>query len=238
LSRLRTALTFENVLVTVVAFVVLAGGSAYAASQLAKNSVGTKQLKKNSVTAKKIRKNAVTAAKIKKAAVNGAKVKDGSLGPSKLNMASMPFSHVVAESRGSGAVAIPNGLESNTPYPIDPPFYTQEAGRLDTFIGSLDVSFAPGCGPPRYAQAFVLRDAPSGALPSPSNVAAAGAVLDEGTGPAAARASLSMYEGGGGTAPPPGAAINRALSVVVIGFCAAGSGITATGATVKVVGVR
>jgi hypothetical protein len=52
-------LTYANVMVTLLAFVVLCGGAAYAAEQLAKNSVGSKQLKKNSVT--------------------GAKVKDGSL---------------------------------------------------------------------------------------------------------------------------------------------------------------
>jgi hypothetical protein len=46
-------------MVTLLAFVVLCGGAAYAATQLGKESVGTRQLKKNAVT--------------------GAKVKDGSL---------------------------------------------------------------------------------------------------------------------------------------------------------------
>jgi hypothetical protein len=53
---------------SIAVFLVL-GGAAFAATQLPKNSVGSKQLKKN----------AVTAAKIKKDAVNGAKVKNGSL---------------------------------------------------------------------------------------------------------------------------------------------------------------
>ena len=68
MKRLRPHLTYANVMVTLLAFVVL-GGVAVAAATLPKNSVGTKQLKKN----------AVTAAKIKAGAVNGAKVKDGSL---------------------------------------------------------------------------------------------------------------------------------------------------------------
>ena len=65
---MRRHLTFANVMVVLLTFVVL-GGGAYAASKLPTNSVGTKQLKKN----------AVTAAKIKASAVSGAKVKDGSL---------------------------------------------------------------------------------------------------------------------------------------------------------------
>ena len=51
LKRLRGKLTYSNVMVTVLAFVVLAGGTAYAATEmLPKNSVGTKQLAKEAVT--------------------------------------------------------------------------------------------------------------------------------------------------------------------------------------------
>lgn len=74
MKRLKPHLTYANVLVTLLAFVVL-GGVAVAAVQLPKNSVGTKQLKKN----------AVSAAKIKAGAVSGAKVKDGSLTGSDIN---------------------------------------------------------------------------------------------------------------------------------------------------------
>jgi hypothetical protein len=49
----RPRLTYANVMVTLLAFVVL-GGSAYAATQLPKNSVGAKQLKKNAVTPSKL----------------------------------------------------------------------------------------------------------------------------------------------------------------------------------------
>jgi hypothetical protein len=50
-------------------FLVVAGGSALAASHLGKNTVGTKQLKKNAVTSAKIKKEAVTGAKIKLSSV-------------------------------------------------------------------------------------------------------------------------------------------------------------------------
>lgn len=77
-KRIRPHLTYANVLVTLLAFVVL-GGVAVAATSLPKNSVGVKQLKKN----------AVTAAKIKAGAVNGAKVKDGSLTGADVNAATL-----------------------------------------------------------------------------------------------------------------------------------------------------
>jgi hypothetical protein len=59
MNRLRSRLTYANVMVTVLAFVVLAGGTAYAATEmLPKDSVGTKQLKKEAVTPSKLSKGA------------------------------------------------------------------------------------------------------------------------------------------------------------------------------------
>jgi len=56
-KALRSALTYSNVVSTLCLFLLL-GGVAYAASQLAPNSVGTKQLKNGAVTLKKINKQA------------------------------------------------------------------------------------------------------------------------------------------------------------------------------------
>lgn len=50
--------------ISLIALFVALGGTTYAATNLPKNSVGTKQLKKNAVTAVKIKKGAVTATKI------------------------------------------------------------------------------------------------------------------------------------------------------------------------------
>jgi len=63
MQKLRTKLTYANVIATIALFIALSGG-AYAASQLPKNSVGSRQLKKNSVTAAKIKDGAVGGAKI------------------------------------------------------------------------------------------------------------------------------------------------------------------------------
>jgi hypothetical protein len=67
-KNLRSRISFSNVVAVLALFIAL-GGSAYAATQLKKNSVGTKQLKKN--------------------AVNGSKVKDQSLTGKDINLAKL-----------------------------------------------------------------------------------------------------------------------------------------------------
>jgi hypothetical protein len=52
-------------MVTILAFAVLGGATAFAAGQLAKNSVGTKQLKKNAVTGAKVKNQTLTGKDIK-----------------------------------------------------------------------------------------------------------------------------------------------------------------------------
>jgi hypothetical protein len=57
MKRLRGKLTYSNVLVTVLAVLVIGGGTAYAATEmLPKGSVGTKQIKKEAVTPSKLSK--------------------------------------------------------------------------------------------------------------------------------------------------------------------------------------
>jgi hypothetical protein len=56
MKRFVPHLTYANVVATLALFLVLSGGAAYAASRLAKNSVGAVQLKKNAVTPAKLSK--------------------------------------------------------------------------------------------------------------------------------------------------------------------------------------
>ena len=60
MERIRSHVTYANVLSTMAIFIVL-GGGAYAAATLPKNSVGTKQLKNGAVTKKKLAKGVLTA---------------------------------------------------------------------------------------------------------------------------------------------------------------------------------
>jgi hypothetical protein len=83
LQRLRSKLTYANVMSTIAVFCVLSGvGFAVAAKKLKvpKKSVGAKQLKNNAVHSKKISKNAVNAAKIASGAVGRSEIANGAVG--------------------------------------------------------------------------------------------------------------------------------------------------------------
>src|SRR4051794_4383251 len=64
LTRFRPRLTYANVVATA-ALVLAASGGAYAATQLPKNSVGSRQLKRNSVTSSKVKNRSLLAADFK-----------------------------------------------------------------------------------------------------------------------------------------------------------------------------
>ncbi len=97
-TKLRGKLTYANVMATVAVFIAL-GGASYAATQLPKNSVGTKQLRKNAVTTAKIKNGAIIAKKVKDGSltgnlladgtITGAKVQDGSLSGADINQSSL-----------------------------------------------------------------------------------------------------------------------------------------------------
>jgi hypothetical protein len=80
----RNGLTYANLMSTAAVFIALSGATAFAATQLAKNSVGSKQLKKNAVTAAKIGAGAVTGEKIAAGAVGGTQLAGGAVLGSKL----------------------------------------------------------------------------------------------------------------------------------------------------------
>ena len=77
---MRPKLTYANVVATLAPFIAIGGASAFAASQLGKNSVGSKQLKKNAVTTAKIKNLAITAAKVKNGTLTGTQINASTLG--------------------------------------------------------------------------------------------------------------------------------------------------------------
>jgi hypothetical protein len=76
---MRPKLTYANVMATIAVFIAL-GGASYAATQLPKNSVGTKQLKNGAVTKQKIA-NAAQKAFAGKQGLPGAPGPKGDAGP-------------------------------------------------------------------------------------------------------------------------------------------------------------
>jgi hypothetical protein len=89
MKQARKRLTYANVMSSLAVFLVLGGGAAFAASKLAKNSVGSTQLKRNAVTAAKLKRNAVTEAKIANSAVTGAKIRAGAVTGAKIDLATL-----------------------------------------------------------------------------------------------------------------------------------------------------
>lgn len=73
-TRMRARMTYANVMVTIIAFVVL-GGSAYAAKEVGKNSVDTDAIQKNAVTGAKIRNNSVGGGDLKSNSVAGSDIR-------------------------------------------------------------------------------------------------------------------------------------------------------------------
>ncbi|MGH2959695.1 MAG: hypothetical protein ACRDKE_08820 [Solirubrobacterales bacterium] len=79
MRRIRSKITYANVVATLALFIAL-GGVSYAAVKLPANSVGEKQIKKNAVVGKKIKKNAITGDKIKPGTIKGTDITLASLG--------------------------------------------------------------------------------------------------------------------------------------------------------------
>lgn len=163
-ARLRARLSYATVVSAISVFLLLAGGAAFAAGGLGKNSVGSKQLKKNSVTAAKLKKNSVSAAKIRKNAVTGAKFGQGAVGAKALDLASTPYSRTVAVLTAAGPAAVGEEL---TPVPLaGGGTYSQPAGEDDIYVGTFTGTLPPACeGPERDVFLGVWMDQPSGTEP-------------------------------------------------------------------------
>ncbi len=80
IGKLRDNLTYANVMVTILAFIVLGGATAYAAFRVPPNSVGSRQLKAKAVTGGKIANEAVSGGKIEAESITGANIKLSALG--------------------------------------------------------------------------------------------------------------------------------------------------------------
>ncbi|MFN8215425.1 MAG: hypothetical protein U0R71_02410 [Solirubrobacterales bacterium] len=76
----KLRLSYANVTSTLALVLALAGGTAFAATHLAKNSVGTRQIKKNAVTTAKVADAAITGDKIKAGTIDGSKIDLARLG--------------------------------------------------------------------------------------------------------------------------------------------------------------
>ena len=65
MPKIRTHLSYANVVASLALFLAIGGGAAYAATHLAKSSVGPGQLKRNAVTSAKVRDGSLLSADFK-----------------------------------------------------------------------------------------------------------------------------------------------------------------------------
>ncbi len=95
--------------VAIVALVVAMAGTGYAATQLPRNSVGTKQIKANAITTAKIKQNAVTGAKVADHSLTGDDIDLAKLGTvptaNAANTADVAKSADAAKSANTASVA-------------------------------------------------------------------------------------------------------------------------------------
>ena len=131
--KLRSKLSYSNVVATLALFLVLTGGTVYAASQLGKNDVKSKNIAKGAVKGSDIAKNAVT----------GKKVKDGQIGTS--DLAADVLSKLQADVTGSATGGVQGGLTTNTaaPYPLaGTTTFTPGAGEVTAIAAEVKFSIA------------------------------------------------------------------------------------------------
>lgn len=94
--RLRPKLSYANVIATIALFIAL-GGAATAATQLPRNSVGTKQIRNGAVNTKKLRKHAVRPNKIAPKAVTVGKLGPQAVTPGNLGNGSVKTNKIASQ---------------------------------------------------------------------------------------------------------------------------------------------
>jgi hypothetical protein len=82
-ARVRTRLSFANVVSALALFLAL-GGTSYAAAQLPFNSVGKGQIKSNAAGKSEIAANSVGTSELRNSGVAAADIKSGAVGPSEV----------------------------------------------------------------------------------------------------------------------------------------------------------
>ncbi len=246
MTAIRKRLTYANVMSTLSVFLVLGGATAFAATQLPKNSVGTKQLRNNAVITKKIKKNAVSRAKIRKGAINTArlkgnavttaKIKKNAVTGAKIKASTTPFSRVTARLRNAGPVSLePAGSTLIGTY-------AQPAGENDQYTAGLEVTFDAGCTAPREAMAYLIIDPSDPNKPSSLEIAGFGAVFDETGTTSSHQMSFIPFPVGtfrGLWSFEPSETEDHSFYIYPVDIeCTAGSGATASEFSVDVIGTR
>ncbi len=156
MKRIHSRLTYANVMSSIAVFLVVAGGSAFAANQLAKNSVGTKQIRTNAVTKAKIKARAVISGKIAVGAVRGNQVAGHSLSsdqikPASIKPESLEVPLAFLASFGGASATVPSG--ETVAYPLTNATWTQQPEQITVLFGGVQATLA--AKPGEFCEAYV-----------------------------------------------------------------------------------
>lgn len=137
----RTRLTYANVVSTLVLFLVLGGGVAYAA-----NKIRSGDLAPGAVHTSDIFKRAIISGKLALGAVRSNQIADGAVGSKQLGAASVAPSNLqfpvfFAASPSGGSAPITAGPDLS-PYPIAGGTWVQQPGQIQVVFGAAVASLA------------------------------------------------------------------------------------------------
>ncbi|HTR74667.1 MAG TPA: hypothetical protein VMH33_05345 [Solirubrobacterales bacterium] len=139
MNRLGEKLTYSNVMVTILAILVLGGGTAYAtARMLPKNSVGTRQIKDDSVTPAKLSQSAANSLRGPQGAT-GATGATGAQGP---EGAAGPKGDTGAPGESAGPSYIALTAEEGLGFPVGKDHEVTVDGIKELPAGSYVISFS------------------------------------------------------------------------------------------------
>ena len=158
-GTIRRRLTYANVVATLGLFIAIGGASAFAATELGKNSVGSRQLKAKAVSTGKIAPNAVNGSRVANGSLTGEDIKLSALGT--VPSATFATSAGNAETVGGHPAACPAGT---------------------TFLRGTCFDSAAGPVVNSVQEAADACAAKGGYLPTPLQLYAARGVLNLGTG--------------------------------------------------------
>jgi hypothetical protein len=160
MRRIGRHLTYSNVMVTILAFIVLTGGTAVALDGM--NTVFSDDIKNDEVRSADVRNDSLSsgglaAADLRPGSVGSSEVQTGSIGPVDV---SRPAANVVKRVRGTASVGTGDGGSgSPVSYPLTNNVWTQKADEVETITGELAYEPPPTCSGPSSAGGTVILSA-------------------------------------------------------------------------------
>jgi hypothetical protein len=110
-------LTYANVVATLALFLAIGGGAAFAATNLATNSVGPKAIKANAVGPAKIKAGAVTGEKLANGAVTSTKLAAGAVGSAQIGNGAVGATQIAAGAVGGSKLGAINTRTASVSVP-------------------------------------------------------------------------------------------------------------------------